>query len=108
MSDVTAVLRSFASIVQLRNSDSMDTVGALVSSFVLHRRCLRPSAQPLPLIRPLLFCFKNIEQLSDLDFSSRVSMFAFFGSATPMSCSCFISDNAASLPASPKTFLNLF
>jgi hypothetical protein len=60
ISVVTTVLLSFASIVHVRNNDLIATAGALVSSFVLYSRCLRPSAHPLPLILPQRLFYRNI------------------------------------------------
>jgi hypothetical protein len=72
MSQVPTLQLSIASIRQLRVRDSMLTVSKLVLALVLETICYCASAQPLPLILPLRFSFKNMRYFSDLDFSCGV------------------------------------
>ena len=48
-------------MTEVNNTASVETVGDVASSFVVQTRCFRPSAQPLPLICPHHFCFRNIK-----------------------------------------------
>ena len=57
MSTVAISRFSIASMMHVRSTAYMDTVDELTSSLSMQRRCLRPSAQPLPLILPHLFYF---------------------------------------------------
>ena len=60
MSAIATCLFSFASMVHDIIIASSDTVGELVSDFVVYSLCDLPSAQPLALIVPSRFYFKNI------------------------------------------------
>ena len=67
---------SLASIAHDIIMASSDTVGELVSAFVVYSRWLLPLAQPLALIVPSLFSFKTLSTLV-LSFSLRVSCLLF-------------------------------
>ena len=59
ISTTATVLLSMASITAVMNTALVDTVGALASSCGMYAHCGRPSAQPLALILPLRFRFRN-------------------------------------------------
>ena len=103
ISTVITSRHSFASITEVSNTASFYTVGDVASSLLVQTHCFRPSVQPLPLIRPHRFCFRNIKYPNALLFSSLNRSFTCTGSQTLHSCNCFISENTASVPFGPKT-----
>jgi hypothetical protein len=60
MSTVATSRFAIASIVQVNNTDSIDTVGALETSFNVKACYLRQSAHTLHFIFPVCFCLRNI------------------------------------------------
>ena len=53
--------RSLASITAVNSTASVDTVGEVATSLLVHTHCFRPSAHPLPFMRPHRFRFRNIK-----------------------------------------------
>ena len=102
MSHVTTYQSSTASIIQVRKSASMLTVGELDSSLVLYKRCFLPSAQPRPLILPQRFCFKNIRYLRAAFFCSFDRSPALHPSMTLQYNNCSNSNMIALAPSCPK------
>ena len=84
---------------------SRDTIGKLLSDFVVYSCCDLPSAHHLSLIVPSHFSFRNIKFLSAF-FLCLYAMSSFLsGNSAFHSCSWFNSFNIASLPQSPKAFI---
>ena len=102
MSTVITRRRSRASTILVKKSASTVTVGELVSSFVLYRRCFRPSTHPRPLILPHRFSFRNMRYFKAAFFCSRVKVFAILPSITFRYMSCSSSTMIAFSPLSPN------
>ena len=85
MSTTATVLFSIASMTAVMNTASVDMVGALASSCGIYTRCGHPSAQPLALIFPLRFHFRNMRYPSASHLWVVVSGFA---SIALRSCNC--------------------
>ena len=105
MSTVSTWQCSVASIRHVRNSDSINTVGALALSLVRYFLCFIPSAQHIPLILPHLFWFRNIRYCSDASFCLRHISLVFFDSG-PFCNESDLSLSEMSLPQ--DTWIPLF
>jgi hypothetical protein len=68
MSIVTTFLLSFASIIEVMNTDSSAMVGAAASSLAICSLCLFPLAHDLAFMSPLFFSFRKISDLHRVFF----------------------------------------
>ena len=89
-------LPSFVSIAHDSIIASSDTVGELTSSFFVYSLCGHPSAQPLALMVPSRFSFKNIKYLSAFCLSSTLMSARCTGVIALFSWSCLSSFEIAS------------
>ena len=84
----------------VRKTDSVATVGDVVSCLVQSPRCLRPSAQKRALIDSSRFSFRNISDETAFFFSSAERLSLCTGVKTDMLCIC---SNSLVTPSSPRS-----
>ena len=102
---VTATcLPSLASIAYYSIMASRDTVGELASAFVIQSLCAHLMAQPLALMLPSHFSFRNIIYHNGFFFSSCYMSSLFMGSSASCWWNWFSSLSSASFPFSPNLF----
>ena len=99
---------SSASISAVRKTASVDTVGEVASSLVVHALCLLPSAQPRPLTFPHRFRFRNMRYPSASRRCFQVKSLLCFDFITFLSCSCCSSSATALTPCSPNILIPRF
>ena len=88
----------------VRNTDSVETVGEVLSCFVQSPLCLRPSAQNRPFTVLSLFSLRNMREEIAFFFSSVVRSDLRMGLKTHMLCICA---SSFVTPTSPLS-LNFF
>ena len=108
MSHIMTSLPSIVSIKHIMNNASTFMVGELVSSFVLYRHCLGPSAQPRAFTFPQHFSFKNMRYCSAAFCCDDVRLLAFRPTMTFQYYSCSSSCMIDTPPFSPNSFKPAF
>ena len=99
----TATARfSKASIIAVRNTASVLTVGAVASSLAMYALCFQPSAHPRPFTLPHRFRLRNMRYASASFRCSNVKLSLCTGITTPQSCNWRISFSTAFTPSFPK------
>jgi len=101
-------LCSCALINTVMNINSITTVGELVSGIDLYSHWGLPSAQPLPLMYPFLFSFRNIRYPMAFCRVSDVMSSGLSGLTTFLLWNCIISFIIAATLLSPHNFITFF
>ena len=107
MSNIVTALSSYASMRDVRNTNSVHAVGDVAYSFLMYIQCLLPFEHALPFMSPFLFYFKNVNETITFCLVSLVILLGSWGMKVCILCSFESSFLTAFYPLSPSSFVPL-